>query len=109
MEKLKRVFSRKMAITIIATGLYRVHTSFKTDTYFHSYIAYGCRGSPCGNLKTSPVFVGQYHLWGPSCLILSFLLHLFSVLGYSCFSAPVRTDPGAHPASYNVYRVFPRG
>ena len=39
MEKL-RVFSSKLVMSVIVPGIYRFETPFKTDSYFHSYIAY---------------------------------------------------------------------
>jgi hypothetical protein len=81
-------FGCKMVMSVIVTGLYRFETPLKTDTCFHSYKAYdtavgAARVESYRLLQSS--FIGQYHMWSPNCLILSFLLRLFSVLGYACF------------------------
>lgn len=75
-------FSSKMVLSSIVTGLYRFETPC-----FHNYIAYDktVGAALVENYRLQSLFVGQYHMWSPNCLILSFLLRLFSVLGYACF------------------------
>jgi len=83
-------------MSIIVTGIYSFETPFKTDSCLHNYVhslQYGCRGSPCGKLPIlQSLFVGQYHTRGSNCPNLSFLLRLFSVLGYVCFPCVTVTD-----------------
>ena len=38
-----------------------------------------------------PVASGTHCMWSPNCLVLSFLLRLFSVLEYACFPCLVVT------------------
>ena len=68
MEKL-RVFSSKMVMSVIVTALYRFETPLKTDSCFHSYIAYdtavgAARMESYRHLQS--LFVGQYHTGCPT-------------------------------------------